>query len=494
MKCSLINPNIRGEMIPNTGLAYVASSIASDHEVSVIDLAFHRRHWQKFLKERLRQANPDVIGISCLTFNYFEAIEASKLARDTIPQATIVFGGTHPTIMPEETLDNETVDAVCIGEGESTFKDYLCALEMGKSADNIHGIWYKQNSRVIKNEPRPWLQDLDSVAYPDWDQWEIERYLSLPTPVHKTIPLLGSRGCPYDCTFCVNSILRESIPGKYVRFRSAENIIKEIKWNRLRYARKGFQIVSFIDDIFGMRKDIFYDFCDLYRKERLNQEIIWLCNARADILDEEWVERAVNAGCFYIKIGIEAGDPYIRNKVYQKNLSTEDIRRCNRILKEHDVMTQYNFILGGPGETHETMRKTLDLLDGLAPDVPVATIFQPLPRTKILKMIEIIGGSVHNEPWKDNPTFWFRSHIETPSLTSRDVEVVKKKQNLYYFRVMIKKGFAMKHFKFFYDFVKFFLLIKRKYHLLAHHVYLYTVSKYRLQSWARKRKLKIKMG
>jgi len=86
------------------------------------------------------------------------------------------------------------------------------------------------------------------------------------------------------------------------------------------------------------------------------------------------------------------------------------------------------------------------------------------------------------------------SAAEKEILIPRDVEVVKKKQNLYYFRVMIKKGFAMKHFKFFYDFVKFFLLIKRKYHLLAHHVYLYTVSKYRLQSWARKRKLKIKMG
>jgi radical SAM superfamily enzyme YgiQ (UPF0313 family) len=493
MKCALINPNIRGEMLPNTGLAYVASAIAMDHEVFVIDLAFHRSHWQTILKERLMQTNPDVIGISCLTFNHVEAIAVSKLAKEVIPRATIVFGGTHPTIMPEETLNNETVDAVCIGEGEVTFNEYLNALDAGKSCHGIEGIWYKHDGRVIKNDLRPWIQDLDSIAYPDWDQWEIERYLSLPTPLHKTIPLLASRGCPYECAFCVNQFLRDSIPGKYVRFRSAQNILDEIKRNQRRYSAKGFQIVSFIDDIFGMRKDIFYDFCSRYTGAGLDQDIAWLCNTRANLVDEQWVESAVNAGCFYLKVGIEAGDSYLRNKIYRKYLSTEEIKRCHRIMRNHDVLTQYNFILGGPGETRETLRETLKLLAELNPDVPVVTIFQPLPKTKILKTIKALGGSIDHDPFNDTPTFWFKSHIEMPHLTSKQIEAAKKRQHYYHFWAMVKKGLAMKPLVFCYDLIKFFVYIQRKYHLYPHHVYLYTVFKYQVQSWFRKRKLNITM-
>jgi radical SAM superfamily enzyme YgiQ (UPF0313 family) len=493
MKCALINPNIRGEMLPNTGLAYVASTIAMDHEVFVIDLAFHRSHWQVILKERLMQANPEVIGISCLTFNYAEAMAVSKLAKEVIPRATIVFGGTHPTIMPEETLNNETVDAVCIGEGEVTFNEYLNALEAGKSSHGIEGIWYKHHGRVIKNELRPWIQDLDSIAYPDWDQWEIERYLSLPTPLHKTIPVLASRGCPYECAFCVNQFLRDSIPGKYVRFRSAQNIIDEIKRNKQRYSARGFQIVAFIDDIFGMKKEIFYDFCSRFTREGLDQNIVWLCNTRANLVDAQWVESAVNAGCFYIKMGIEAGDPYLRNKIYRKHLKAEEIKRCHRIVRRHDVLTQYNFILGGPGETKETLQATLDLLAELNPDVPVVTILQPLPKTKILKSIKALGGSIGNDIWNDTPTFWFKSHIEMPHLTSKQIEAAKKRQHYYHFWSMVKKGLAMKPLVFCYDFIKFFAYVKRKYHLFAHHVYLYTVFKYQVQTWLRKRKINITM-
>ena len=493
MKCALINPNIKGEMLPNTGLAYVASAVATQHEVFVIDLAFHRSRWRTVLRERLMQTNPDVIGISCLTFNYVEALAASRLAKEVIPRATIVFGGTHPTIMPEETLNNVTVDAVCIGEGEITFNQYLNALDAAKSSCGIDGIWYKQNGCVIKNDLRPWIQNLDALVFPDWDQWEIERYLTLPTPLHKTIPLLGSRGCPYECAFCVNQHLRESIPGKYVRFRSAQNIIDEIKRNKQRYSARGFQIVAFIDDIFGMQKEIFYEFCSLFTKEGLDKNIVWLCNTRANLVDAQWVESAVNAGCFYIKMGIEAGDPYLRNKIYQKHLKAEEIKRCHRIVRRHDILTQYNFILGGPGETRETLQATLDLLAELNPDVPVVTILQPLPKTKILKSIKALGGSIGNDIWKNTPTFWFKSHIEMPNLTSKQIEAAKKRQHYNHFWAMVKKGLAMKPLVFCYDLIKFFVYLKRKYHLFAHHVYLYTVFKYKVQTWLRKRKIHITM-
>jgi len=201
----------------------------------------------------------------------------------------------------------------------------------------------------------------------------------------------------------------------------------------------------------------------------------------------------MNAGCFYLKVGIEAGDSYLRNKIYRKALSTEEIMRCHRILRNHDLLTQYNFILGGPGETRETLQKTLNLLAELNPDVPVVTIFQPLPKTKILKTIEALGGSIHNGPWKDTPTFWFRSHIEMPALTSKQIETAKKRQHYIHFWVMIKKGFALKPFGFGYDLIKFFVYIRRKYHFLPHHVYLYTVFKYQVQSWLKKRKLNIMM-
>ena len=429
-----------------------------------------------------------------MTFNHRDALDAAAVVRRAAPRAMVVLGGVHPTLMPEETLASPLVDAVCIGEGEESFTAYLEALASGDGPGEVAGIWYKQDGRVVRNGLRPWPEDLDALEAPDWGQWAIERYLRLPTPLHRTIPVLGSRGCPCNCTFCVNHVLRETIPGRYVRMRSPESLIEEIQRHRRRHAGEGFRILAFIDEIFGQRRDRFLTFCEAYRRENLHREIIWLCNTRANLLDEEWIDCAVRSGCFFIKFGIESGDAEIRNQVYRKNLSLEEIRRSNRILKQHDVMTQYNFILGGPGETRETIGKTLALMAELDPDVPVVTIFQPLPGTRILDRIEALGGKVHTDGWRNTPTQWFRSNVETPLLPARAVEAAKRRQNRYHLGVMLRRGPGMRPVRFWIDLAAFFLLKKWRYHLLAHHVYLYTVFRYQVEAWARRRGIRDRMG
>ncbi len=121
----LINPNLDGSPIPNLGLAYVISSVEKDHKVKLLDLSFHIKHYFKYVLDNLKQDKPDVIGFSVTSFSFHYALKIASLIRNLYPDIPLVYGGVHPTLLPEETIQNPLVDAICIGEGEDSFKEYL---------------------------------------------------------------------------------------------------------------------------------------------------------------------------------------------------------------------------------------------------------------------------------------------------------------------------------------------------------------------------------
>jgi radical SAM superfamily enzyme YgiQ (UPF0313 family) len=485
MKVSFIHPNLYGELITNIGLAYLMTVTQSAHQVSLIDLAFHRPNWKNYVEGMITKSHPDVIAVSCLTFNFSIALKIISFIKEIDPTIPTIFGGIHPTLLPEEVLSYELVDAICIGEGEETFPEYLEHLEKNISLKGVKGIWFKENGQIIRNELRPLVSDLDSLPFPNWDLWDLDKYFKVP-PHIKTIEMLSSRGCPYSCTYCSNYALRHLLPGKYVRFRSPENVINEIKLLKEKYQRKGFHFIDFWDEIFGLNKNVMKQFCKLYIEEGLNKEFFWTCNNRADLVTEEWAQLVKSAGCMLVEMGVEAGNEKIRNKIYHKNISTEQIINATKILNKNDIMMRFNLMLGGPGETVSTMEESVRIVDQLKPESFFFSIFQPLPKTEILKKINELQGSINYNGWNNNPDFWQKSLLDLPHLKSKDIVKFKRKITLKYIWNYFWLGLSLRNFTFIKDILKFLLIIKLRYHLLLQFLMVYTIRQYQIRDWIKR--------
>jgi len=436
MRVCLIYPNLDGDLAPNLGLAYVLSSAKKEHDVRLIDVTFHVKDYASYVLDNLREFNPDVVGFSVTSFSFHHALKIASIIREAYPGVPLVYGGVHPTLLPEEALRNSLVDAVCIGEGEDSFKEYLGRIEAGLGPKGVAGIWYKdKQGAVIKNPLRPFREDLDSLPFPDWDYWDIDRYLKSNLYFVGGIGHIFSRGCPHSCTFCSSPAIRRAIPGKFYRTRNPENVIEEIKLNKTKYAKRGFMSVAFGDSTFGLDRKFFEKFCELYIKESLHVEFPWICQTRADLITEEWARLAAGAGCCMVILGIESGDDYIRTKVFRKDITRDDILNAVRILKKNDIMYVINVILGCPEETTQSVNNTINLLKIADPIYTFFSFYQPLPKTELGEMVKksvIVDEDKLTKTWN------------TPRIAIKYIRIVKLKimmlririPNLYRFLVI----------------------------------------------------------
>ena len=176
MKILLIVPNIKSyDVMPCLSVATLKGYInrTTSHEVKVVDLVFHRKVWKQYLLDIIKEENPDLIGFSVLSFNYPEALEIAKFIKENF-DIKIIFGGVHAILIPEEVIKNNEVDIVCLGEGELVLKELL---DNSLNCKNIKGIWYKQNGKTIKNEKRRLIEELDSIPFPDFNDFNIKRLI-----------------------------------------------------------------------------------------------------------------------------------------------------------------------------------------------------------------------------------------------------------------------------------------------------------------------------
>ncbi|MDD5254981.1 MAG: radical SAM protein [Candidatus Omnitrophica bacterium] len=382
MKIAFVNPH--EEPYVNIGLAYVISAVEKEHSVKLLDMAFHTRDYASYVLESLKRFQPDVIGFSVTSFSFHHALRIAAVIRKAFPRIPLVYGGVHPTLLPEETLQNPLVDAVCIGEGEDTFQEYLQKLEASREPAGVAGIWYKdKNNAIVKNPLRPFRQDLDSLAFPNWDHWEIERYLQANESFAGGLRHLASRGCPYSCSFCSNPALRRAVPGTFYRTRSPENVIAEIKHNRDKYAGRGFRNVSFGDATFGLDAGETEKLCSLYIREGLHREFPWDCQTRVELVTEAWAEQVSRAGCCMVTLGVESGDEHIRREIYRKDFSQEQIHSATGSLKKYGIAYCMSIIVGCPYDSAGSIRNTLRFLQKEKPLKAHITFYQHLPYTEI---------------------------------------------------------------------------------------------------------------
>jgi radical SAM superfamily enzyme YgiQ (UPF0313 family) len=379
--------NVNQTIGPPLGLGYIASCLeAEGHKLKLVDSIILRYGLDK-LKKEIKHFDPDVLGISAVSADVNKASLLVKAAKEYNTNCLTVLGGVHPTIRARETLEMcQDVDVVIRGEGEITFVDLL---EKKKKTDfiDVKGISFRLNGKIIDTQDRPLIEDLDRLPFPAYHLFPMEKY-----KINEKIWNLGvygkqgdpytaistCRGCSYDCIFCGSRTLW----GKKWRARSPENIIEELRFLRDKY---GFKIIEFMDDTCTYNKKRMIQICRLIKKENL--DISWLCATRVDLFDKELSLEMKKAGCHIVFFGFESGVQKTLDFLC-KGFTVEDTVKAVKTAKKTGLKVGGPFIIGIPGETKETINKTISFAKSLHLDFISFNLLLPFPGTKIYEIAE----------------------------------------------------------------------------------------------------------
>jgi len=395
MKITLINPPITVEQIygkysglasfqPPIGLCSLAGYlIKNGHEVNITDANVLNLSTPDILKT-IATAAPHLIGIYMNTSNYYAASRLVSSIKNAGKPRRIVCGGPHPTFLPEDTLRETAADYCVIGEGEETLSELATALE-NNAADlsSIRGLAFKTDDKGITiNEPRERITDLDKLPFPAVHLLpDLSRY-KLYLLQYKRLPymtVMTSRGCPHRCVFCNTPF------GKIVRFHSPEYVADYIGHLS---KQSGIREIFFVDDTFTIDEERVLRICDLIRKRGL--DVTWNACVRANIKNKDIFHKMKEAGCWTCALGVESGDAGIL-RLIKKDISLDDVRSsCDTILKA-DLVLKTFFILGNPGETLETIEKTIRFARSLRSHYPVFSLMTPFPGAELWKTAEEYG-------------------------------------------------------------------------------------------------------
>lgn len=319
---------------------------------------------------------PHVIGFHCVTGQHKWVLELSQAIKKCVGyKVIIILGGPHPTFFPE-IVQNEYIDIVCRGEGEYAILDLLNSIEQGKNYIHIKNLYVKLNGRIYKNEVRTLINNLDELPLPDRDIYYEKYHFIRNSPIRYFI---ASRGCPYHCSFCFNYKERNLYRklGRYVRWRSADNVIKELKAVHDKY---GLKTVRFEDDILSLNRKWLLSLLARYQDEI---KVPFSCYLRADSIDLDIALALKNSGCYLVSYAIETGNEKLRNELLCKEISDSQIIKSAEILHKVGLKFVTQNMLGLPGETLENVFETLELNWKIRPDHSWSSVFQPYPSTTI---------------------------------------------------------------------------------------------------------------
>ncbi len=294
----------------------------------------------------------EIIGFSCTSPQVKHALQLGKEIKH--PRNHIVFGGTHPSSLPQATLMNDCVDAVVVGEGEQAFLDIVKG----------------DRSQVVQ---RPYIQNLDSIPFPDRKLIKQERniHLAYVDNGERIASIFSSRGCPFRCVFCAS----HTVWSRKARYRSPTNVLAEFQQV---VSDLNIDFIKFADDTFALKKSLVMDFCRQKIERNITTE--WGCNLRVDTVDEEMLHLMRQAGCREIWAGVESGSPRIL-KDMQKGITVDKIRWAFKVTRELGFFRRAYVLLGMPNESYYDIKLTEDLIDEIEPDMVGFTILAPYPGT-----------------------------------------------------------------------------------------------------------------
>lgn len=377
------------------------------------------------LKQRIKSFSPDIVGVSILSAHYQFSLKLSRFIKKHFPLLPVIFGGLHPTIFPEETISESSIDMICRGEGEYSFTELLDKMSRGEDITGIKGIWVKQNNKIYRNELGR-LTAFEDLPVPDWSLFSSQHlYSPLNGRIYRIGPVEFSRGCPYSCAYCSINILRDMVrPQKYLRKKSVDKAIKDLIHLKNKY---NIEMFYFLDETF-LSVDInsLRDFAREYKKY-VGVPFYGLTHPVS--VTEEKVALLKEMGCYLMTIGIECGNEEFRRKVLNRPVSNEQIIKAFRAFRKQGIYASAFGMIGLPFETREMVFDTIELFRKCRPQTYAVGIYKPFLGSK-LRDICIKKGffdpaeDTHNYP---NTT----SVLNMPQLPKEEIEGLYKTFFLY---------------------------------------------------------------
>lgn len=337
-----------------------------------------KRHLEKMTR-------PYIFGISCLTINIGRGLEIAKLIKASYPDSKVIFGGIHPTVLPDESLNSQAVDIVVRGEGEETLLLLYDAIKNNKSYSGIVGISFKEDGRIRHNQDKALVEDLDTISKFPYELFDPAKYnLGF---------VITTRGCPYNCIFCS----QRHVSGRRYRFRSNEAVVQEID---LLVSKYGQQQISFLDDNFLVNKKRIKTLCDLIVQKKLHTKARFACQTRADNVNEETLGYLKRAGFLNVGMGIETGSERLM-QIINKGETVKDNIKAARLLKKMGFVISAFFMFGLPSETKKERFNTYMLAKGLRLQYAKFNNIVPYPGTRLFEIARKEGALNIEENWRN---------------------------------------------------------------------------------------------
>lgn len=343
MKFFFIVPEIMGiqwkPLSPHVGIGYLVETLQqAGCDTFMVDMRLDKDRQE--LYRNIGNFAPDYIGVTGSSLGYKSMYDLIADVKDAF-DIPVIMGGPHASTLREDVLRSSKTDVVVVGEGEEAVSE----LARGLPLEEINGLIWRRDGEIIANPPRPYCRDIDSIPFPRYEGFALDKYLE------KKIALSTSRGCPHFCTYCCSWL----IMGRPFRRRSPENVLEEIEYW---YAR-GYRELGINDDEFNENMKRAERICDLVVERRLEVTFDLRTGIRIDRINTGLLEKMKKAGIFFTAFGIESIDEDVLKKM-RKGIRPEQVIDAVKLMREHNFPVGGFFMIGLPGDTPERFNKTLE--------------------------------------------------------------------------------------------------------------------------------------
>lgn len=388
--------------------------------------------------ERVRRESPDMVGISCLFSNQFPLLRrlSRRIKSEIDSDIVVVAGGTHPSFLPEQTLNETDVDYVILGEGELGLKAIIEAHNGKRDPGTIDGIAYRGHDGPCVHKRVSWIRNLDDLPFPARDLLPMEKYFDALTPMayfwrkKRNTPVVSSRGCPYSCPFC--SSWRHW--GGRFRKRSAENVLAEIEHLKERY---NIQELKWQDDNLtvdrGRAAAIFQGMIDRRLAMPWNTPnglALWS-------VDDDLLRLMKRSGCYQITIAVESGDPVSFRRYVKKPFTLGKAAEIVRLARRHGIATVSYFIIGFPGETIGQIKNSMEFAMRMGADYLVPFVYSPLPGSELWDYC-VRQGLLDEKYAHEIGNHFYQSDLNMASIDNDRLRLIQSKT---YFKNLVKLPF-----------------------------------------------------
>lgn len=383
-----------GTLYPSLGLGYVAA-IAENagYEVKIVDCEAMGYSYNQ-LFSIIKGYHPDILGMATFCTVMDRIHKIAKKAKEMDKECIVVLGGVQTTIEPMPSIRKKEIDFIIYGEAEHTFLELIKELEKrrdeGGMADfaKIKGLIWKEDNKPVINEKRELIKDLDSIPFPARHLFPMEKYYgSANLRGKKVLNIMTSRGCPYNCSYCSSHLTF----GKTNRFRSAKNVVAEMKELRDKY---GVDSIQFYDESFTFNRKRVIELCKEIKKSGINMP--WTCFTRVNLIDQELLNTMADAGCYQIFYGIESGVQRLLDLI-RKGITLEQSKKAIQMTRKAGIESLASFMLAIPTETVEESWQTVKFAIDIDPDYAQWQKTTPFPGNDLYELCKKSGRIITDD-------------------------------------------------------------------------------------------------